>query len=137
MGPKAMRHKDGVLKSATEGKAAWPFKAAKILEQFEGWLATETSDWTTPVSVRTYKQDQGWLIELEAKHLIANGYEVQDQSSAGTHVNVGRTVTGAVLTGGLSLLFGASRSKGTVTLMYLKSAKEEAFKLNIARQAMH
>jgi hypothetical protein len=38
-------------------------------------------------------------------------------------VNVGRTVTGAVLTGGLSLLFGASRSKGTVTLMYLKKTK--------------
>jgi hypothetical protein len=125
MGPKAMRHKDGVLKSATEGKAAWPFKAAKILEQFEGWLATETSDWTTPVSVRTYKQDQGWLIELESKHLIANGYEVQDQSSAGSHVNVGRTASAAVLTGGLSLLFGASRSKGTVTLMYLKSAKKK------------
>jgi hypothetical protein len=67
--------------------------------------------------------DQGWLIELETKHLLANGYEVQDQSSAGSHVNVGRTATAAVLTGGLSLLFGASRSKGSVTLMYLKKTK--------------
>jgi hypothetical protein len=125
MGPKAMRHKDNVLKSAVAGKAAWPINAAKVLEQFEGWLANETSDWMTPVAVRTYKQDQGWLIELEAKHLIANGYDVQDQSSAGAHVNVGRTATAAVLTGGLSLLLGASRSKGTVTLMYLKSAKKK------------
>ena len=123
MGPKAMRHQDNVLKQATAGKTSWPLNAAKILEQFEAWLASETSDWTTPVTVRTYKHDQGWLIELEAKHLLANGYEVQDQSSAGSHVNVGRTVTGAVLTGGLSLLFGASRSKGTVTLMYLKKTK--------------
>ena len=123
MGPKAMRHKDNVLKSAVAGKAAWPINAAKVLEQFEGWLAGETSDWTTPVTVRTYKQDQGWLIELETKHLLANGYEVQDQSSAGSHVNVGRTATAAVLTGGLSLLFGASRSKGSVTLMYLKKKK--------------
>jgi len=115
-----MRHKDNVLKPATAGKAPWPMSAAKILEQFEAWLANETSNWTTPVAVRNYKQDQGWLIELEAKHLLANGYEVQDQSSAGSHVNVGRTVSAAVLTGGLSLLFGGSRSKGTVTLMYLK-----------------
>jgi len=120
MGPKAMRHKDNVLKQATAGKTSWPLNAAKILEQFEAWLASETSDWTTPVTVRTYKHDQGWLIELEAKLLLANGYEIQDQSSAGSHVNVGRTVSGAVLTGGLSLLFGGSRSKGTVTLMYLK-----------------
>ena len=118
-----MRHNDGVLKQAIAGKTGWGFNGAEYLEQFEAWLAKETSDWTTPVTVRTYKQDQGWLIELEAKHLIANGYEVQDQSSAGAHVNVGRTATAAVLTGGLSLLFGASRSKGTVTLMYLKKKK--------------
>jgi hypothetical protein len=121
----AMRHFDATLKRAVEGRTSWSISEKKnleILEQFEAWLAKETSNWTTPVTVRTYKQDQSWLIELEAKHLIANGYEVQDQSAAGSHVNVGRTATAAVLTGGLSLLFGASRSKGTVTLMYLKSA---------------
>ena len=124
MGPKAMRHLDVTLKRAVEGRTSpitWPQKKnVEVLEQFEAWLAKETSDWTVPIAVRTYKQDQGWLIELESKHLIGNGYEVQDQSSAGSHVNVGRTVSGAVLTGGLSLLFGGSRSKGTITLMYLK-----------------
>ena len=132
MAAKAFRHFDTTLKRAVEGRTApitWPQKKnGEVLEQFEAWLAQETSDWTTPVTVRTYKQDQGWLIELESKHLIANGYEVQDQSSAGSHVNVGRTASAAVLTGGLSLLFGASRSKGTVTLMYLKSAKKKRSK---------
>lgn len=125
MGPKAMRHKDNVLKQASAGKSPWPLNAAKILEQFEAWLASETSDWTTPVAVRTYKQDQHWLIDLEAKHLIANGYDIEDQSTAGSHVNVGRTVTAAWLTGGLSLLLGASRSKGTVTLMFRKRTKRQ------------
>ena len=132
MAAKAIRHLDTTLKRAVEGRTApitWPQKKnVEVLEQFEAWLAKETSDWTTPVTVRTYKQDQGWLIELESKHLIANGYEVQDQSSAGSHVNVGRTASAAVLTGGLSLLFGASRSKGTVTLMYLKQAKKKRSK---------
>ena len=131
MAARAIRHYDSMLKRAVEGWTSWTHpqkKNLEILEQFEAWLAKETSDWTTPVTVRTYKQDQGWLIELESKHLIANGYEVQDQSSAGSHVNVGRTASAAVLTGGLSLLFGASRSKGTVTLMYLKQAKKKRSK---------
>jgi hypothetical protein len=127
MAAKPFRHPDINLKRAISGGTlpfSWPQKKnVEVLEQFEAWLAKETSDWTTPLSVRTYKQDQSWLIELEAKHLLANGYEVQDQSSAGSHVNVGRTATAAVLTGGLSLLFGGSRSKGTVTLMYLKKTK--------------
>jgi hypothetical protein len=127
MAAKPLRHPDINLKRAISGGTlpfTWPQKKnVEVLEQFEAWLAKETSDWTTPLSVHTYKQDQSWLIELEAKHLLANGYEVQDQSSAGSHVNVGRTVTAAVLTGGLSLLFGGSRSKGTVTLMYRKKTK--------------
>ena len=129
MAAKAFRHPDSSLKQAVLGQTIpiiWPQKKnVEVLEQFEAWLAKETSTWTTPVTVRTYKQDHSWLLELEAKLFVANGYEVQDQSSTGAHINVGRTVTGAVLTGGLSLLFGASRSKGTVTLMYLKSEKKK------------
>lgn len=129
MSAKPFRHLDVTLKRAVEGRTSpitWPQKKnIEVLEQFEAWLAKETSDWTTPVAVRTYKQDQHWLIDLEAKHFIANGYEIEDQSTAGSHVNVGRTVTAAWLTGGLSLLVGASRSKGTVTLMFRKRTKRQ------------
>jgi hypothetical protein len=37
------------------------------------------------------------------------------------HINLGRTVTGAALTGGLSLLIGGSRSKGKVIITYTRT----------------
>ena len=135
MAIEAKRYRDEVLKAAVEGDAMsamsrWEtldsdgkeITSATVLKQFNAWLAHQTENWNNPVAVRTYKQDQGWLIDLEAKLLLANGYELQSQSSTGSHVNIGRTVTGAALTGGLSLLFGGSRSRGTITLLYLKKA---------------
>ena len=146
MAIEAKRYRDEVLKAAVEGDAMsamstgetldlsaisrWEtlgldgeeITSATVLEQFNAWLAHETKNWNNPVAVRTYKQDQGWLVDLDAKLLLANGYELQSQSSTGSHVNIGRTVTGAALTGGLSLLLGGSRSRGTITLLYLKKA---------------
>jgi hypothetical protein len=37
------------------------------------------------------------------------------------HINVGRTVTGAALTDGLSLLVGGSRTKGKVMITYTRT----------------
>ncbi len=39
------------------------------------------------------------------------GWTVKNVATIGSHINVGRTVTPAVMTGGLSLLRGASRTK--------------------------
>ena len=44
------------------------------------------------------------------------GWYIADMAAEGGHVNVGRTATGAVLTGGISLLFGGSRKKGKLTI---------------------
>ena len=85
-----------------------------------GW---DTNNYTKPVVVRVYKANETGRMEREMSELLANGYQIQGQSGTGSHVNVGRTVSGAVLTGGLSLLFGASRSSGTQTITYVKTMK--------------
>jgi hypothetical protein len=83
-----------------------------------GW---DTNFFTKPVVVRVYKGNETGRMEREISELMSNGYQIQGQSGTGSHVNVGRTVTGAVLTGGLSLLLGASRSSGTQTITFIKA----------------
>jgi hypothetical protein len=82
-----------------------------------GW---DTDYFTKAVVVRVYKANETKKMESEASELIQHGYTIASQAGIGSHVNVGRSVTGAVLTGGLSLLFGASRSKGTITITYMR-----------------
>jgi hypothetical protein len=82
-----------------------------------GW---DTNQFTKKVVVRVYKGNETKKLESEIAELLENGYTIASQSGTGSHVNVGRTVTGAVLTGGLSLLFGASRSKEKATITFTK-----------------
>lgn len=49
------------------------------------------------------------------------GWMPQGVAATDGHVNVGRTATTAVLTVGISLLFGASRTKGTVTITFVRT----------------
>ncbi|MCL4535313.1 MAG: hypothetical protein M1370_09180 [Bacteroidetes bacterium] len=69
----------------------------------------------------TYKDEKSLRKELE--EVTKHGWMIQDTSSVGSHINVGRTVTGAVLTGGISLLFGASRSKKEVTVVFVRDPR--------------
>ena len=87
-----------------------------------GQLASATSQWKALVVVREYKNDGGGRRRMqgEAAILASHGYYLAGQSGQGGHVNVGRTVAPAVLTGGLSLLFGASRSKGRTTVTFYR-----------------
>ena len=50
--------------------------------------------------------------------LITNGWEVVNQTGLPGHVRLGRTLTGAALTGGLSLLAGGSRTADRVSITY-------------------
>ena len=50
--------------------------------------------------------------------MLQDGWELVNSGNDTGHVNVGRTVAAAALTGGLSLLFGASRSAEKVTLTF-------------------
>ncbi|HZU01582.1 MAG TPA: hypothetical protein VFA10_18075 [Ktedonobacteraceae bacterium] len=69
--------------------------------------------------VATYNTDKDAQQELEAA--AKHGWMPQGTSSTEGHINVGRTLAGAALTGGLSLLFGASRSKGKITITYVRT----------------
>ena len=65
----------------------------------------------------TERVSETGTMESEIAELISHGYTTAYQTGVGSHVNVRRTVTVAVPTGGLSLVFCASRSgvKTTIT----------------------
>jgi len=48
--------------------------------------------------------------EKDINKMARQGLDIVSETSQPSHINVGRTVTGAVLTGGLSLLAGGSRT---------------------------
>jgi hypothetical protein len=69
--------------------------------------------------VETYKNEKD--ASKDAEKAAKKGWMPQGTTATDGHINVGRTVTGAVLTGGLSLLIGGSRSKGKITLSYVRT----------------
>jgi hypothetical protein len=85
-------------------------------------LKSASGNWTAAVLVRSYSSNgMGQRkCEAEAGILSRHGYLIAGQSGVGSHINVGRTVAPAVLTGGISLLFGASRSSANITVTYTK-----------------
>ena len=68
--------------------------------------------------IGTYKDEKSARSDLELA--VKRGWKIEDTTGDGGHINVGRTATGAVLTGGLSLLFGGSRSKRSLTLVFVR-----------------
>lgn len=78
------------------------------------WYLTSTKK----VHVATYKNEKE--ATKEAESAAEHGWFPQNMAATDGHINLGRTVAGAALTGGLSLLIGGSRSKGKVTIVYQK-----------------
>lgn len=71
--------------------------------------------WSRPGSPRGRRTTlDRWDKNDDNGYVTQHGYRQAGQSGAGSHVNVGRTASAAVLTGGVSLLFGASPSTGTI-----------------------
>jgi len=68
--------------------------------------------------VATYKNEKD--ATKEAEKASKKGWVPSGTGATDGHINLGRTVAGAALTGGLSLLFGGSRSKGKVTITYTR-----------------
>jgi hypothetical protein len=62
--------------------------------------------------------------EKDINKLARQGLTVVSETSQPSHINVGRTVTGAVLTGGLSLLAGGSRTSAKQRVTYQQSYRE-------------
>lgn len=59
--------------------------------------------------------------EKDINKMARQGFTVASETSQPSHINVGRTATGAVLTGGLSLLAGGSRTSAKHRVTYQQS----------------
>jgi len=62
----------------------------------------------------------GQTMEEHVASKLAGGWELVTSAADGGHLRIGRTVAGAALTGGLSLLLGGSRSKASIVLTFKK-----------------
>jgi len=69
--------------------------------------------------IATYKKDKDAQKEMEAA--AQHGWTPQGTTATDGHINVGRTMTKLVLTGGLGLMTGASRSKGKITITFVRT----------------
>ncbi len=76
-------------------------------------------DIRTLTHIETYDNQRKMQKDLEGA--AQNGWTIQGQSSIGSHINVGRSVTKFVLTGGVGMMTGASRSKEKTTLTFVRT----------------
>jgi hypothetical protein len=76
-------------------------------------------DTTKRAYVATYTKEKD--MQREVEQAAQHGWIPQGTAGTAGHINVGRTVTAAALTGGASLLFGASRSKDKLTITYVRT----------------
>jgi hypothetical protein len=93
-------------------------------------LFDATGHWTALTVARVYQNSERGraLLEVETAMLASRGYTPTTSAADGGHVNVGRTVSGAVLTGGLSLLFGGSRESGHVVVTFTRAKDDPMIK---------
>lgn len=77
---------------------------------------------TTLTHIATYTNEKQMQREIEAAYHY--GWQIQGQSGQGGHVNVGRTAGKLLLTGGLGLLTGVSRSKDKTTITFVRSPEK-------------
>lgn len=68
--------------------------------------------------VAKYKNEKAIRRDLE--QAMRRGWRLQDTSQVGGHLNLGRTAAGVMLTGGLALLAGGSRTKGSHTVVFVR-----------------
>ena len=59
-------------------------------------------------------------MDKHIERMLADGWQLLNSADDPGHVKVGTTVGLAAMTGGLSLLFGASRTKQKITVTFMK-----------------
>lgn len=109
-------------------QAAYIAKVEKEAKKNQPWYL----DSTKLSHVATYKNAQE--ATNDANSASALGWMPQSTATTDGHLNVGRTATEAVLTGGLTLLLGASRTNGSITVTYVRTPQwVEQHKKDISR----
>ncbi len=76
------------------------------------WLLSDRSHVSTYTNMKVMQRE----IEQASQH----GWTVVGQTGTDSHVNVGRSVTKFLLTGGIGMMTGASRSKETITVTFAR-----------------
>ena len=127
--------------SSPRSRSRAPTAATLAPVQTESMARSDTKMWkfgASPTRVRNWWCVMAWYDDdkrltyvgtyenpkdatRDANRAAQKGWVPQGTAATDGHINVGRTVTGAVLTGGWSLLFGASRSKGKLTLTFIRT----------------
>jgi hypothetical protein len=74
---------------------------------------------TLRTHIASYTSEKQMQKEVEAAGQF--GWIPQGLAGTAGHINVGRTLAAASLTGGLSLLLGASRTKDKITITYVRT----------------
>jgi hypothetical protein len=77
-------------------------------------------DPTISTHVETYTDQKKMQREVEEAGKL--GWVPTGSAGVGSHINVGRTVTKLVLTGGLGMMTGASRSKEKMTITFIRQS---------------
>jgi len=85
----------------------------------EGKAVHWYQDITKRAYVVTYTKEKE--MQKEVEQAAQHGWIPQTSAGVAGHINVGRTATAAALTGGASLLFGASRSKDKITITFVRT----------------
>jgi tetratricopeptide (TPR) repeat protein len=89
---------------------------SRAVEIDPAWAAPATS--TPKIKIVTYKNAQE--ASKDANILAASGWIPQSTAATDGHLNLGRTVFDVALMGPLGLLGGGSRTKGSITVRYVK-----------------
>lgn len=71
------------------------------------------------VTVRTYKEDEIKQMERDIETAARYGWAAEQVGSTSGHINVGRTALRVAT--GIGLIFGASRTKGTIVVKFTRT----------------
>jgi len=80
------------------------------------WIKAPKPVDNSPVKVIQYSNVNEANAGITA--MVREGWTVRSLDTTDGHVNVGRTATYTVLTGGLALFLGGSRSQGKITVLF-------------------
>jgi hypothetical protein len=96
--------------------AAFWIIAGILMYSYRYWQAQQRALQQSPFRVMEYKNVNHANLGIAA--MDRDGWTVKSMDTTEGHINVGRTATYTILTGGLALFLGGSRSKGKVAVMY-------------------
>lgn len=88
------------------------FLAFVVYVWYKGSKLKDTS------TVKVLQYNNVYDANLGIQTMVRDGWSVKNMDTTDGHINVGRTATYTILTGGLALFLGGSRSSGKITVLF-------------------